>query len=91
MVVVKDGYLIGTAGGRQKRCGHCGEKTLCIDIDGVVLPKGMTVKATILQDRAVAEPHCIAQIGVGCGCYARLHRQIAHINDSRLHSGAALV
>lgn len=91
MVVVRDGYLIGTAGGRQRKCDHCGEKTLCIEITGVVLPKGMTVKATILQDRHDTEPSCIERIGVGCGCYAKLHRQIAHINDSRMQSGAALV
>lgn len=91
MAPVRDGYLIGTIGGRQVRCEHCQEKTACIEITGVVLPKGMTVKASILQDRNVAEPSCIKHVGVGCGCYAKFHRQIAHINDSRMRSGAALV
>lgn len=88
---VNDGYITGSITGRVRWCEHCGEKAVCVHIINLVLPKGMTVKATILQDAGHAEPTCIDYVGVSCGCYGKFHRQVAHINDSRMHAGAALV
>lgn len=90
MCVVNDGYISGATAPRQKRCEHCGERTLCIDITGVILTKGVSVKATILQDRNYQEPKCIKSIGIGCGCYAKFHRQLVHITESRMSAGHAV-
>ena len=85
-----DGYIIGMVLGTHRQCEHCDYKTVCVKITGLMLPKGMTVKATILQDRKEDEPHRITYIGVGCGCYAKFHRQVAHINDKRMRVGDAV-
>lgn len=84
---VNDGYIIGVINGRLKKCGRCGTRTRVIDIISMTLPQGVTVKATILQVRNVDEPTAIGNVGIGCGCYARFHRQITHIMRSRLNSG----
>lgn len=86
-MVLSDGYIIGSTNGRPKRCGHCGECVHCIDIAEVTLPKGMTVKATILQDRTVEAPTAIKCVGLECGCYAKFHRQVSHIVRHRVASG----
>jgi hypothetical protein len=91
MSTVNDGYIAGRTSTRQRLCKRCGKRTLCIEIDTLTLPQNMTVKATILQDRTFEEPTLIPFVGVGCGCYAKFHRQLAHINYSRMSTGAALV
>jgi hypothetical protein len=92
MCVVNDGYINGATAPRQKNCGVCGQRTLCIDIAGVVMPRGVTTRATILHanrhDRD--DPAIVPCIGVGCGCYGKLHRQLAHINKSRVEAGAVV-
>lgn len=90
MCAVNDGYIMGATSGHQKKCGRCGEKTLCIDIAAISLPAGVTVKATILHKKGEEDPTLIQCIGIGCGDYAKFHRQISHITDSRMHSGHAV-
>ena len=38
------------------------------------LPAGIDVESTILK-----HPH--RKVGINCGCYGKLHRQVAHIHD----------
>lgn len=85
MSEVDDGYIVGALAPRPKRCPRCGLVTRCIDITGVTLPKGFGVEATILYDRK--QEATLPSIGLGCGDYARFHRQIAHIVDGRLRGG----
>ena len=87
MYFVEDGYITGALSPHIKRCGRCGKKARCIDIATVTLPGSMTWAATLLWDK-VAETH-ITNVGLTCGCYARFHRQVAHIVDSQLKSGHA--
>lgn len=91
MSIVNDGYIAGATTIGQRNCGHCGERTLCIDIASLTLPPGMTVKATILQDRTIEEPKRVKRIGIGCGCYAKFHRQVVWIQTSMgIRSGRAI-
>lgn len=62
----------------QELCISCDEpmpiKLEYLDLMG--FPEGIDVKATILKDEHAA-------IGITCGCYAKLHRQVAHIEDAQ--------
>lgn len=89
LVPVNDEYITGFILQREKDCPLCGTHGVCIKISKLELPVGVTYHATILKSRKTGE--IVPYIGVNCGCYARFHRQLAHINDSRLHAGAALV
>ena len=77
---VADGYISGELSPRARRCERCGKLTRCIRIHDVVLPEGVTLRATILQRRGEEDPTLITYIGLGCGDYARFHRQIVHIS-----------
>lgn len=74
-----DGILRGYLLRSEHPCGICGKKTVVLSLRGVELPEGMTYAATILK---ILPEKRSRYIGVGCGCYARVHRQIAHIKDS---------
>lgn len=76
----------------QRTCEACGhERGQCLHITKIVLPKDIKPGATMIAfkrhqaGRAVsAEP--ISWIGLTCGCYAKFHRQIAHIQDAMRRS-----
>jgi hypothetical protein len=79
MAVVTDDY--GTADMMLGDCINCGEEDQLVvkyrkDPE---LPEGIEVHDT----RIIAKPDKDGKFGVGvtCGCYARFHRQIAHIED----------
>lgn len=56
-------------------CEVCGEvPNVCIRYNFAPrLPDGIELKDTIFKDRE--------HIGILCGCYAKFHRQVAHIED----------
>lgn len=59
-------------------CTNCSQaKLMCIHYsrDEVMLPKGIEPSDTILRDPTDT------YLGINCGCYAKLHRQVAHIQD----------
>lgn len=88
MSLIDDGYLIGALAPTQKKCKRCGKVTRCIDIAKITLPHGFTVQATILWDKE--QGAALPSIGLGCGDYARFHRQIVWILTSQgLRSGQA--
>lgn len=89
MCVVNDGYIQGATSGKQKNCCVCKQRTLCVDIAGVVMPRGVTTRATILHANKADrdDPSIVPCIGIGCGCYGKLHRQLAHINRGRVAAG----
>jgi hypothetical protein len=69
----KDGF--GRFRIRGGPCTYCGAATiLCVGYHGVTLPAGIKVEDTILADK---DNH----LGINCGCYAKFHRQVAHIKD----------
>lgn len=81
MANVEDGLIVGSLAFPLANCGVCGKNTKCIYIFDVVMPEDISVRATILWNRAKEER--IDPVGVGCGCYAKFHRQVAHIEDKR--------
>jgi hypothetical protein len=67
-------------------CTHCGaEGVLCVNYrfntEGVAVnfPEGIKPSDTILQprDTHVDETY----LGINCGCYSKLHRQVTHIQE----------
>lgn len=84
MCSVDDGYIQGHTVPGLRQCWRCGRSTLVIEVENTTFD-GFTVAATILHDRTTdkAAPKSIRFIGVGCGCYAKLHRQIANIKGRR--------
>lgn len=84
---IQDGYITGVLSPHTKKCPVCGAKGRVIDVAGVSTP-GFSPSATVMWNRAVESIH--TGIGLTCGCYAKFHRQVAHIADSRMRSGHAL-
>lgn len=73
-----DPYLqASVATDRKRRCEVCGESALCIIINRIELPEQIGVEATILYERESNSTHMY--VGINCGCYAKFHRQVAHI------------
>lgn len=62
--------------GQRDICVTCGVSTqaLMTPHTHLVLPEGIETKSTILIRGY--------PLGLTCGCYAKLHRQIAHIQDN---------
>lgn len=82
---VDDGILIGYLLKANHPCGICGQKTSVLSLRGDRLDeKQISFEATILGILVVKRSR---YVGVGCGCYARVHRQIAHIEDARKYRG----
>lgn len=87
---LSDGLITGTVVTTGRVCGNCGEKTYCVHIDIIALPEGLTPSTSLIpykvidhdEDRGV-RIYAINYLGIGCGCYAKFHRQIAHITTLR--------
>lgn len=67
-------------------CTHCGaERTICVNYrfntNGIAanLPNGIKPSDTILQPRGTHVDE--TYLGINCGCYAKLHRQVARIQE----------
>lgn len=80
---IRDGFILGVLAPGLRKCPICDQRVRVINVAEFMLPEGMTAAATILFDRKAQRQH--TAIGMSCGCYARLHRQIAHITDSMQH------
>lgn len=86
-------YDDGIVSGRLHRalypCDVCGQATACVWVDGYNFPNEVPWTATII---AYPKPHSVQGImqvmdiavfiGLGCGCLAKFHRQVAYIKDS---------
>lgn len=83
---VEDGYITGTIMANREKCGVCGWWTKCIRIHNFTPPEGIETEWLILAYRMVngqALGTAVTYVGIGCGCYAKAHRQIAHIQHKR--------
>jgi ribosomal protein RSM22 (predicted rRNA methylase) len=88
MYYIRDGYITGALSPHAKKCPLCGEQGRVIDVADFQTPRTFRAPATIMWSRATEGVH--TAIGLTCGCYAKLHRQIAHINDIRMQAGHAV-
>lgn len=58
------------------QCEIChGQEHMILQYLELKLPKGIDIPRTIIKDT-----NCL--IGITCGCYAKFHRQVAHIEDA---------
>lgn len=57
-------------------CIHCGTTGICVKYGPKRFDAGVDVEYTILKDTK-------NKIGITCGCYAKLHRQVTHIEHKR--------
>jgi hypothetical protein len=81
---IEDGVIKGTLTNSQPRgrdCQHCGELNFfLVYIKELSLPEPLTpVNSLILYHFVDSKLVPIKYVGIGCGCYARAHRQIAKI------------
>lgn len=80
MDTVNDGILHGKLGQTKGDCEVCGMGTRCLHIYEAHMPEGIDIGKTIAHSPTdTGAP--ITLIGIGCGCYAKFHRQVAHIQD----------
>lgn len=77
---VKDEYITGNICRTRKSCDNCGHPTTCISIHTIAWPEFIKNP----DSRLIF--YNVEHIGIGCGCYAKGHRQIAHI-ASRVADG----
>lgn len=82
---VEDGIIRGWVEMKRKDCQICGHATKCIGVIEVSLPEGLKkTDSNVLFNRLNADfyPDRGPYIGIGCGCYAKGHRQVAHITSA---------
>jgi hypothetical protein len=59
-------------------CHACGgEVGVIVRIQSISLPEGIRPGRTMIAFKDEKDHH--KQLGIECGCYARFHRQVAHI------------
>jgi hypothetical protein len=69
-----DGYIKGVIHSLPWKCDRCQKKRcVTVRIEEVTLD-GIDRNRTILKD--------VNFIGVTCGCYAKFHRQVTHIQEA---------
>jgi hypothetical protein len=81
MSMVEDGIISGWVETNKQTCGFCLVGTKCIGINDVKLPEGIDLDRTIVMRIMTNQKHPNRFIGIGCGCYAKFHRQVAHIQS----------
>jgi hypothetical protein len=79
---VDDGIVTGDVSRTRQVCAVCGHYTMAIQVFTSSLEalqkKGIKPTDTMLVKLIDKDPY----IGIGCGCYARFHRQVAHISHN---------
>lgn len=85
---VSDGIIEGVISIVEKppTCPICEKDTWVILVKKITLPDGITPskRLIIFKDDHKEYP----SIGIGCGCYAKFHRQIAHIQSRMKERGS---
>lgn len=77
-----DGIVSGRLLRRLQACDVCGAPTACVGVMGYDLPPQVPYTATIIHVKRWGQALAI-YLGLGCGCLARFHRQVAHIKDTQ--------
>lgn len=78
---INDGYLEGRMLRTGTHCGICGEPTCGFQLLDFKTPDGFPGGSVSLLWKMVANGSDI--VGIGCGCYGKVHRQITHIRYAR--------
>lgn len=84
--MVRDGIVTGILLRTKIVCDVCEQGTCGIEVTGYDLPKEVPWTSTIISlprsRRFIMDQAMVIFLGIGCGCYAKFHRQVAHIKDS---------
>lgn len=85
---LKDGIIEGKVRARYEFCAHCSESTIVVQIEALELPEGIKPSTKLIgyAQQVSADGTTVGHVrylGIGCGCYARFHRQIAHITTAQ--------
>jgi hypothetical protein len=92
MDTVEDGLIEGNVESKRKLCAHCGHTTKCIRIRKLTddklrewaeeSPNKLIFAKTIGNKNRDMEAMIGPYIGIGCGCYGKAHRQVAHVKEA---------
>lgn len=87
---VDDDLILGEVMQLRAQCEHCLKKTVVVHIHTLNLPNGIESSTHLIpfyienRDTLAADPiKQVKFLGIGCGCYAKFHRQIAYIKGAR--------
>lgn len=70
---------------RYETCPVCDQDVRCLTITRLSLPNGIEPSSRLIF--CDSQGKYLQSIGLVCGCYARAHRQLAHVNDQRIFKG----
>jgi hypothetical protein len=77
---VNDGIIDGTIMRTKDVCLLCHTRTRVIRVDAIARPNGIKPgdpRVTLNRLSYTSDP--ANYVGISCGCYAKMHRQLAHI------------
>lgn len=87
---VSDGLIRGEVLTNKTACSKCGTATVVIHVHEITLPAGIKPGVQLLGyvRRGLVAGAVTHRdfLGIGCGCYAKFHRQIVHIKDQHAPS-----
>lgn len=80
---MEDGIVSGQLMHRLQTCDVCGHLAACIMVDRYELRDIHYTKLIISVIHDITKPgqYTAVYLGVSCGCYAKLHRQICHVRE----------
>lgn len=77
---MNDGIILAGKVTRNHVCGHCNKDVWTVEVKKIKLPDGLEPSTRLIGYKFVADKvHSPSWLGIDCGCYAKFHRQIAHI------------
>lgn len=78
-----DGVVCGTLLHRLLPCDVCGHLTACVEVAmyGERLDEFWRTTIIYLSPRHEID-RAASRLGLGCGCLAKLHRQVVHIEEA---------
>jgi hypothetical protein len=88
IVDISDGIITGTIKAKREFCAHCSASVWCVQIDKVELPEGIRADPRLIayQTQVAVDGNFIGHVrylGLTCSCYAKFHRQLAHIQGGK--------
>jgi hypothetical protein len=90
MLEVDDGIVKGRMRRTGIWCQNCQEDAYGIVVTELNLPEGISLVSKLIVGRdKYGKTVPITMLGISCGCYAKAHRQIAHIQDAQRSRSAS--
>ena len=85
---LSDGIITGAIKAKHEFCAHCSESVWCVQIKDISLPEGIKPDPRLIayQTQVAVDGNFVGHVkylGLSCGCYAKFHRQLAHIQGGK--------